>query len=103
MAPVAVWVRVMSTPGRTPPLSSFTVPPICAVEPAWAPRVAVASDTRHAPDRRVFNMRVIRLDSFQDARGVPGGAMRDMKPDVEFYCQHIFTCMTVYNLAGPQM
>jgi hypothetical protein len=29
---------------------------------------------------KAFNMRVIRIDSFQDARGVPDGAMADMNP-----------------------
>ena len=51
--PVSVFVIVTSTPGRTPPLESFTTPETCEPATAWAHPVPAARSPISAAPRIV--------------------------------------------------
>jgi hypothetical protein len=57
--PVSVWVTVTVTPGRTPPLSSVTLPLNCAV--AWAEAVDAATNTISTTVETIAHVRFIEL------------------------------------------
>src|SRR5687767_3363807 len=57
--PVSVWIAVTSAPGSTPPLSSRTVPLICAVDPTWAETIALVSRTTSSPSNNARRARDI--------------------------------------------
>src|ERR1051325_9312053 len=52
----------MVTPGSTPPVSSFTLPAICAVDPAWAPASEGMKSSRRARKKRARRVRFIVAD-----------------------------------------
>src|SRR5438046_2418864 len=58
MAPVAVWVTLMSAPGNTAPLVSRTVPLICAVVCANAAAQKRNKTGRHTGERIVLQANV---------------------------------------------
>src|SRR6266487_825945 len=58
--PVAVCVAVTSAPGSTPPLESFTMPVICAVDPACAYNSTLESRIAREPQTTSRRTRFIR-------------------------------------------